>query len=446
MSQMTIDCPGCGSPLLVPESAAGRKARCKECNDRFVVPSVEEMLEQTVSAMVLEELEERTHEHEADLPEARASEGRPARDTHPVSANGTVLGVPAVAEPPADPGTPGNTANPGDSAPGVLSMDRLEDPSEPEPEAEADAAYPADLRPAAPRPYLVVREVTMRGVTLAFAAEWLHHEAFRTAMPLRCAFSGKGTAAGLVSRPVVFINRTRGTDERARALELRYEQTVDDSHSPREHARAIGRMEHLAPPFDRPLLYYATPGHAADALTARATTDDDGRESGELLLPHGEVAARWLERVNGRCGPEYARLRAAVAHLLHDGWARLPENTQRRLQTWCRFERGERFKLYLNDADLTAADAGLGGVVVTDRRLLYHKFRRSRSVSLHQDATLHLRTDGRVARLTLESAGRLARAGKVHRADLDALIHALADAPRLRVVVGSAATEANPSR
>ncbi|MEM9884090.1 MAG: hypothetical protein AAF800_14350 [Planctomycetota bacterium] len=438
---MTIDCPGCGSPLLVPESAAGRKARCKRCDDRFIVPSVEEMLEQTVSAMVLEELEERTHEREADLPEASASAGRTTPGVHPVSANGTVLGVPAVAEPPTDakppnnPGDLGDLGDPGGSATGVVSVDRL-DPSEARAEMDPPAAYPADLRPAEARPYLVVREVTMRGVALAFAAEWLHHEAFRTAMPLRCALSGKGPDAGLVSRPVVFINRTRGTDERARALEMRYEQTIDEGHSPREHVRAIGRMEHLASPFDRPLLYYATPGHAAEALTARAATDDDGRESAELLLPHGEVAAQWLERVNGRCGPEYARLRADVAHLMHDGWARLLEKTQRRLETWCRFEHGERFKLYLKDADLTAADAGLGGVVVTDRRLLYHKFRRSRSVSLHQDATLHLRTDGRVVRLTLESGGRLARAGKVHRADLDALIQALADAPKLRVVVG----------
>jgi hypothetical protein len=298
--------------------------------------------------------------------------------------------------------------------------------------------YPTELRPTEPRPYLIVKEVTMEGVHLAFASEWLNHEVFRTSMPIRCAFSGKGAEAKLVSRPIIFLNRVKEGDPQARSLELQYEQNLSGKHSPREHVRTIGRMSELRRPYDLPLLYYAQAGHIGDAICARVHSDPGGKEHCEILLPSGQTAVEWLERVNGRCGPEYALLKTSVATLLSDHWSSLSDKVRKRLETWCNFERGEVFKLYLNDADLTAADAGLGGVVVTDRRLLYHKFRHSRSLSLNQDAVLHLRTDAKYARLTLESHGRLARAGKIHRQDMNTLIQALADAPRLRVAVGRA--------
>ncbi len=452
MSQMTLDCPNCGRGLLVPEAAVGRKARCTQCNTRFVIPSREELLEQTITQMALEELDHRYHEDDPLLDEIQSSSGRTPRPDYPVSSTGTVLGMPAIVHEP----------SPNDAS-GVLSVDDLSRPADPAAlssapsippvvtsanhvatpppatvTAEAPATYPTDLRPAAPRPYLVVNEVSMRGVSLSFAAEWLRHEVFRTSMPIRCAFTGKGPETRLVSRPMIFTNRSEEPVVQPRAYEMRYEQTVGAKHSPREHVRVIGRMDDFAEPFDRPVLYYACDGHAGESIHCRAHTDDSGREHCEILIPFGEVAVDWLSRVNGRCGREYALLKTAVAHLSTDGWSTLPEKTQRRLESWCKFERGERFKLYLNDADLTVSDAGLGGVVVTDRRLLYHKFRRSRSLSLNQDAILHLRTDGLYVRITLESGGRLARAGKIHRSDMDQLIQALEQAPRLKVVVGKA--------
>ncbi len=400
------------------------------------------------------------------MPHAEASGGR-KRPQHPVSSNGTVLGMPAV-----DPDRTDKreaTADPGDSHAdrSVLSHDdmspedksktkRPESPLESESSTKQSVApaatptkppsedatsgvtnaggYPGQLRPRSPRPYLVVREVMMNGVKLAFAAEWLKHEVFRTSMPIRCAFSGRGPDAGLVSRPMVFVNRCHDSTQQARSLEMRYEQRLGKQHSPREHVRGIGRMPMLAEPFDQPLLYYAQSGKVGDALSCTASVDREVEgESCEILIPHGEVAVEWLSRVNGRCGDEYALLKSAVATLRNDAWSELSDKCRQRLEIWCKFERGERFKLYLNDADLTTSDAGLGGVVVTDRRLLYHKFRHSRSLSLNQSAVLHLRTDEKFTRLTLESGGRLARAGKINRSDTPRLVEALSTAQRLKV-------------
>ena len=460
MSEMTLDCPNCGKGLIVPIEAAGRKARCTACNTRFIIPSREALLEQTITHMALEELDHRYHEDDALLDEIQSSPGKTPRPEFPVSNTGTVLGMPAVAHEPA----------PNDAS-GVLSVDDLgvterastpassntaaSPPAEPSladppdtpdddhdesagPKPETHPAYPTELRPTEPRPYLVVNEVSMRGVSLSFASEWLRHEVFRTSMPIRCAFTGKGPETHLVSRPMIFINRSEDRSAQPRSYEMRFEQTVGPKHSPREHVRGIGRMDDFYEPFDRPILYYACDGHAGESIPCRAHTDAQRQDHCSIHIPFGDVAVECVSRVNGRCGPEYALLKTTVAHLKNDGWANLTEKTRRRLETWCKFERGERFKLYLNDADLTVADAGLGGVVVTDRRLLYHKFRRSRSLSLNQNAVLHLRTDGLYVRITLESGGRLARAGKIHRTDMDQLIQALEDAPRLRVMVGKA--------
>ena len=454
MSQMTIDCPQCASPLLVPEAAAGRKARCTKCSVKFIIPSVEEMLEQTITHFALGALDERWHEAEesaAEEAEARAkADGKSRRKPEPKSkrpespvSDGTIVGVPVDTETPADHN--GNDA--------VLGVDRV-DPPRPQPDAaEAGSkpsapredkrpGYPQELNPPKPRPYLVVREATMKGILLAFDAVWLKSETFRLSMPKRCVKTGRGIDAGLHVRPMIFHNTTKGDIQHIHQLETKYARPFRKGDSARNHMKSIGRVEEMPSPFDRPMLFYTTSASSSDPLHSVVHTGDEGNRHCEVLIPHAEVALQWLERVNGICGIEHALLRGDVANLSSDAWISLPEATRRRLEVWARFQRGERLKVYLNDADMSSADEGLAGVVVTDQRLLYHKYRRSRSISLKQEGVLHVRADDKVARLTLQSFGRTARAGKIRRSDMNRLVEALADAPRLRVMVGKAdATE-----
>ena len=453
MSQMTIDCPQCASPLLVPEAAAGRKARCTKCSVKFIIPSVEEMLEQTITHFALGALDERWHEAEesaAEEAEAKAKANgkskKKRRSERPESpeAGGTIMGVPVDTE-------PARSGGGRDDA--VLGVDRV-DPPRPQPEtadanAKADApreekppGYPQELNPPKPRPYLVVREATMKGILLAFDAVWLKSEAFRLSMPKRCVTTGRGVEANLHVRPMIFHNTTKGDIQHIHQLETKYARPFRKGDSARQHMKSIGRVEEMPSPFDRPMLFYTTSTSSSDPLHSVVHTGDEGSRHCEVLIPHAEVALQWLERVNGICGVEHALLRGDVANLSSDAWLALPEATRRRLEVWARFQRGERLKVYLNDADMSSADEGLAGVIVTDQRLLYHKYRLSRSISLKQEGVLHVRADDKVARLTLQSFGRTARAGKIRRSDMNRLVEALADAPRLRVMVGKAdATE-----
>jgi len=284
------------------------------------------------------------------------------------------------------------------------------------------------------RPYLVVRQVDTHGVHFAFDVRWLRDRRFQVSIPRRCAYSGDSKR--LTARPVIVKNRTTDNTTRARSVEMHYEQDVGSKFSPFTLIDAIARLEGVTEPFDVPLIYYAAEGHTNNALECKATHHDDGTEIVEVQIPHGEVALKWLERINGFCDPACEKLKADIDGLGSNAWLAIPERTRQRLEAWCRFERGEKFLVYLRDADMTSSDAGLGGIVVTDRRLLYHKYRQSLSTSLNQEATLHVRTDDRVARLTLEAHGRMTKAGKIARGDVNALVEALSDAPRLRVMVG----------
>ncbi len=516
---MTIDCPHCGTPLRVPESAAGRRGRCIECDQRFSIPSLHELLDATVSHFMVASIDAQDEAEDAfdeavttgEFASTPSHDHASGHDAQHITGE-TVMGIPIVtARSPGDtaspilsndtfsppgtapapaPGTapgssPGNS--PGSSRasrsadqlregdddddfaqqhgdlidiaddiqhddlyedalaatpnhpplppPPEGSEEELGDGAAPRPAGGNKARYPDDLRPTQPRPYLVVQSVGLEGVTLAFDANWLKHEVFRTSMPQRCAFSGQQDARTLIARAMIFHNKHQGQDTPLHSLETRHELSLAANPSPRGIVRAMGRLEGFNEPFDFPILHYVHPGSASNSLYCSAETRGDGITACSVLIPHHRTALEWIERVNGRCGPEYTMLKTDLEHYASDAWRRLPDKVRQRLSIWCQFAPGERFGLYLNDADFTTSDAGLAGVVITDRRFIYHKFRRSRSISLNQDALLHISVDSKIARLTLQSHGRAARCGKIHKADLPQLIQSLADAPKLQVQV-----------
>jgi hypothetical protein len=463
---MTIDCPHCQAPLLVPQEASGRRAKCSECTGRFVIPSPRDLLDETVSHWMAESFSSERLREDEESGEAGGSTGggemhvATAADDDPLGigegvdgggdggdAGGTVAGIAVGRE--VDPkGRPeedrtvwrDNMSEPRDAAAGT--------PPKAAPAGKAgaptpgEATYPTQIDPVKARPYLAVREVTMEGVTLAFDSRWLRDERFRASLPMRCVFTGEAAAGGsLMVRPVVFADRYRGPEMSTRSLEHKRERRLGRGTDRHAAVKSIGSMDGFARPFDQTLAYYASDRSDDHTLDAWTKEQAGGKVACEVRVPHGEVALQWLERVNGCVGPEHALLSRDIQRLSDDRWTSLADKTRKRIEAWARFGRGESFALYLNDPDLPSTDAGLAGVLVTDQRLVYHKYRKQRSVCLNQDAVLHVRKDGAVARLAIESMGRIGRAGKIHSKDIPRLVEALASAPRLRVQVGRRSEE-----
>lgn len=458
---MTIDCPSCGDPLQVPEDAAGRRAKCNHCEGRFVIPSSEELLDSTVSHFALDEMDQRRREHRyeeaggsgvaalADFktsfagatppPKARSKpehRPEPASERGPAleSSGGTVMGVSAVGRNP-------EAGLPGDTAMGVpLTVDRMGGSMvdglsiAASDRDAAPAEYEQNLHPSLDRPHLVVRRVSVDGVLLAFDAKWLHHERFRFSVPVRSAFNGESDRSKLTARPMVFLDAVEDPAPRARPIELRYEEEeVRPEDTPEAICGRMGCLHNLRSPFDRPIVYYAHDDDAVPAMSCRVRALGDERDvqACEVLVPHGWVAVDWLAAVNGRCGEDFARLSAEVEGSGQTAWDAVPQKVRSRMEPWCNFQRGERFLAYFNDPDFTSNEKGLAGVVVTDKRLIYHKYRRLRSVSLHSAATLHLRKDGSVTRLTVTAGERRAKAGKMSHALVREFLQALPKGHRL---------------
>ncbi|BAM03270.1 hypothetical protein [Phycisphaera mikurensis] len=434
---MTIDCPACGQPLKVPGEAAGKRAKCNACEARFVVPSAEEMLESTVSSLAEEELQDRRRGRAAAAaqrgspaaaaPGGVAAAARPAppapadRSGVEAAAGGTLVGVPAVEPEPSssstgDPlaGAPLTIDSFGGSAVGIPAIGDGE--AEPE-EADAPVAYSQDVAPSGRRPHLVVRRVSVDGVTLGFASEWLANDRFRGSMPVRGVFGGQRERARLKARPMVFIDKVKDPSLQCRLIEIRHEC---ESPGEGEEGRVLllkkmGRIAGMRSPFDLPMPYYVDKGEEAPALDCRVLESSSIASTAicEVTIPHGAVAADWMASVNGVCCEELGMLRREVERMGASAWSRLPRDVRQRLEPWCRFKPRERFLGYFNDPDFTRAERGLAGVVLTDARLIYHRFRRLRDVPLHKPVTLHLREDGPLTRLAVSYGGNRAKVGKL---------------------------------
>ena len=53
---MIIQCPNCHRSLRVPDESAGRAARCRGCEHKFVITSPADELEDTISGWIVEDV------------------------------------------------------------------------------------------------------------------------------------------------------------------------------------------------------------------------------------------------------------------------------------------------------------------------------------------------------------------------------------------------------
>lgn len=450
--QITIDCPGCGSQLRVPKNASGRRARCPACKTKFVVPSVTDLLEDTVSNWIVEDLDT---DQDAS-PRLTSSDGS--------RSSGTVIGLPAVEETTQDDqqmiADDDDLASDQAEAPVDEIFESVKRrPDSPPPQQDADQAhqksatpsqsdaseyeaplpnaYPNTLEISEHRPHLLVQGCSQVGVTLTFESRWLTHLAFRASLPVRCAFTGLSRREELIIRPMIFLKHFEGKERSAHALEQRYERRFSGVQSPRELVLSMDRIDGMIEPFNHPPIYYSSKQHAGTALSCQTRVQHDGSFLCDILMPDNRTALEWLGRVNGVCGADYELLERDVAMLGSDAWRQLSEKCRERLAVWCKFQPREHFQLYINDVEFSSADSGLAGVVVTDHRLIYHKYHHRGEISLSQEATLHVKTDGRVARIAVQTKGRLGRVGKIHTKDMARLVETLSSAPKLKIQLAS---------
>ncbi|MBI1336862.1 MAG: hypothetical protein GC164_07860 [Phycisphaera sp.] len=426
-----LHCPKCEALLRVPARASGVLARCPACSFVFVVPPLTELLEETASTWIEEDVDHLVQEHEQQI----------------------LTGSPPQAASPTQ-----NTPDPIQARPvrKKLRIGQLKTPQTPDhyekrtsrgekkrpspPAANADPApvgteknviEPIALRKpirkpvpvGAPEsmPRLSVVRCTPAGVLFEFDSRWLEHEGFRASMPMRCAFTGRTDVTSLSARPLAFTDQAGATFRSPRDLETPNEQRLTVGASPRSVLQRMGLIEGLHRPFNHSVPYYVSIDHTSSSLSCHSVKRSDGKFNCTVLIPEGGTALEWMARVNSVCGDDYLQLEYDLSNLQGNAWLSLPERVRDRLGVWCPFEGGERFIHYLPDVDFGKADAGLAGIVITSNRLVFHKFHHGGQVMFDEAAILVACPQARGIELTLHAEDTHTKMAAVSQEDLAVL-------------------------
>lgn len=437
MNTHVVPCPACQTPLNVPPSASGRRARCPACGDRFIIPTRTDLLEDTVSGWI-----------EQDVSDVISDRDRESDESHASQVMAAIKEAPAEASPPDEEHAAGETivGVPFDKPAEISSKPEPTPPkpqprpaAKPKPDAPDDdnaSGYPRNLRTDPKSPHLVVLKCGSAGVYFAFDAKWLAHEGFRASMPTRCVYSGAAERAKLIARPFVFADRARGAKTNAADISANHDiRSLGDS-SARQIMQMMGTIEGMPNPFLYPTPYYISTRYANKVLHCMTRDRPSGGITAEVVIPDAVCALEWLSRVNGVCGPEYELLERETSLLHGDRFQELSEVCRSRIQSWCKLRPQEVFHLYLNDADFGRLDEGLAGVIVTDQRVVYCKYHHRGQARLDSEETIiYVKPDGRFYSLYIEVGSERGRMCKLHKADVPKLQAAIGNDAGIKVVV-----------
>ncbi len=371
----------------------GKAGRCPRCSAKFLVPSEEKVLEESVADWLVKAPGENPDESGAmppvkpsgsSMPQWRAGQpgGSPSAPAAPRPGSAPPFGDAAKPRTPAPP-----THRDGKPLYRVQSAMRTAQPLPAEEqrlreEARAERANvastqtkPEPMRDAAVRDEirLHVLDVTSAGVTLGFNATLLLRPAFRASMPLTCISCGELDVEQLIARPLAWLDKATNKIQNAAEIEKLYEVRCKPHQTVRELVQSMRAMDGFIAPFNAPMPYFVcTKCVAQVSIFCQLFATPEGVQC-EAVIP-ASYALKWFGRVNGVCGDDYANLESQVVRFENEAWRSLPHPVRGRISAWWDFKANERFVAYFSDSDFAKKDAGLGGIVISNTRLAYCKY------------------------------------------------------------------------
>ncbi len=423
---IVMECLGCQRSLKLPGTAAGRVVKCPACGGMSPVPRPqaapgadrEDELGDLLSEMFNEgHDDEDDFDHEDDF------------DTGPAQ---TRVAVPEPVPAPAPAQAPTPTPAPAPAPEAATDDDEIvlqeappatAEAARPEPEPKTEVTTPrptptpaSAATPSAPvagashrgelnflqtgppsrgrQPFLAVSGCSIAGVEIIFPESQLSDPLFRISMPQRCVVTGQPRgAADLNARPMVFINADEQGNRQARAIETQYEMAVDPSFQARDYIGNIGLVDGLLTPFNRPMPYMVSADLFEASLNCLSIRSDHQEAYCRVMIPAAVTAAEWIANVNGTANAAWHYLNEHACRLSCEAWIRMPSRVRDRISAWCTFVPGESFIAYARHADNTAGEAGLGGLLVTDQRLVYQMYRKKLEFPLDRPLKVRVRRD-----------------------------------------------------
>ncbi len=483
MEQFVIHCPQCKHRLSVPVNSSGRAARCPSCKHVFRVPRGKKIIDESVVAWLdldrldsEEEAEERA-EIEAEKKAAPANQSHASKPPTPSSD--------VQDEQPIQAESSGESAEEEDldklsldeivreaglttDSHGSFVAVEIDDDDEsddvpqprqykkPEPTKEEKAKSkeppkppriaekkptpvmsqiePTPREPPEPprkrmeipsadttQPKLYVADVGGFGVRFGFDSKLLSLPNFRASMPFKCMATGETDPSRLIAKPLVWQDKNTGKFFSAGEMETRYERKVKAGRTVREITDAMPTLDELPPPFNQPIPYYVVKDQAGKhTVHAESYAMTEGLRC-EVVIPFAPYALEWMGRVNGVIGEDYTQLEAEVLKFQAKAWRAIPLQARHRIGIWFDFKGNEEFLGYFNDGDFAKADAGLAGLVITNRRLVWCKYHHHGEVSLDEPQQLLAQAGGAFYDLKLVKGATARKLLHMRLADLKTL-------------------------
>lgn len=450
---MMIHCPGCRARLTLPRHAAGQTARCSHCQSHFKVPVGQEAVDDTIACWLEMDGEQRprpedddeelgippiedplllddlpsdvqtiTSEQLAGEPEAaaRTEVAPPPKPAAKPPAPSHVEAAKPAAAPPARPPEHRPAQKPAPAAPHA-----------PAPVFERRAApsaqkYEQLQQHSALHPRLAVLEVHPTGVLFGFDSRWLRHVPFRASMPLSCMGCDEHSANLLYARPMAWNDRVFHRASEDANIEVDYEIHVHAEHRPRDVVASIPVIEGVSEPFNLAMPYYVCRPCGSRLSVHCHTTQAGGDVMCDVLIPSIRYALQWLGRVNGVCGHDYEELEKHLTNAAHDTWNALPENVRMRVSAWFKYDTYEHFIGYFSDCDFPKSDAGLAGIALSDKRIVYCKYHHHGEIKVKEAGVrIFVIPSSRFCELYYEYQGSKVRMVRMKPTDVELLVAAL---------------------
>ena len=435
---MRVHCPHCNSPLTVHPAAAGKSGRCPMCRQTFVVPLADDLLDDAITELLEEDPPAPSGDDDIPPP-PKPSSSVPMKKKRDFMPRKEPAAHAPVETKPKDAAKSGIQHRPDGKRvyvvrSAITHCKKAESDPDAAPSARPETPPPAAApRQAAPaqRDDIIRLEpcgVNASGVHLRFRDSALMRVPFRASMPMWCIGCGEQDASKLVARPLAWVDRTHASDQNVGEVESHYSAHVKPGQTGREIVEAMNRLEHLHFPLNQTMPYYACSNCAGHiSVDAISYSTSHGTQC-EVTIPSGSYALEWLGRVNGIVGEEYEMLQQGVRNLETDAWRDLPDQVRERLAAWFSFQGGEHFLAFISDVDFPKKDHGLGGVVITDDRLVYCKYNHKGMIPLHGEGDLLLMRDALFTDLIQQHAGHQRKLVRIRSDDVQMLIDAMTTA------------------
>lgn len=362
LNQSQVACPTCGTVLNVPTGCWGRHVRCGRCGERFCLPT-ELYSDDDIAAWLDEEPQ--------DQDEQRALI----------------------------------------DSPGLL----------------AQCLQAERVRPSMTGPLRLVK-VEQGSVLMEFPATRLLEPAFRRGMPRTCIKCS--------SKSHLYVHVIIFSGHMIDSISLEAEHSAGALGMSDHEVRMLSADDILARlpkvpnvpfPANEPMPYWLCDMCSAAGVVSGQIAGNlaNGQGTCRLKINNVRHAQEFLLAVGGAGAEGYDQLEQMISHMVENPWESVPLAVQHRLEQWFKPEPRERFLAYVPDRNLARTEDGMFGIVVSDRRLIYHTDMRHREMHIGGALRITVASHGHVRRIAIRTDSWEVQAMAVDREGMAGLRRAL---------------------